>query len=132
MHPAAAVTTGDHHGSETSVCRDGEQGSAGQSEGERVETSAWPRNGESPQAFVVGQLITAGKAIRRPCESFASVYPGTWGSGWGLHAAPQHPEHSNPAAEPVCSSGTARPRPLVLMLLWMKSLLSPLSHEGDQ
>lgn len=64
------------------MCRDAlasgrHRGTTSQDEGESVETAVQPRNGKSPQAFTVSQLITPGKVISRPCKSFASVYPGT-------------------------------------------------------
>lgn len=100
--PAAMVVISSCHPcAEMSLHRVGEGGPTGQDEGERVESAIQPRNGKTPQAFAASQLITAGKAISRPCKSFGSVYPGTWvtlgRSGWG---------HRRRAAGSAHASGT--------------------------
>lgn len=102
--PAATVVASSCHPcAEMSLHRVGEGGPTGRDEGERVESAIQPRNGKTHQAFPASQLITAGKAISRPCKSFASVYPGTWvtpaRSGWG---------HRRRAAGSTHASGTGR------------------------
>lgn len=96
VSPAATVIISNcHRCAEMSLHQVGEGGTTSQGEGESVETAIQPRNGKSPRAFTVSQLITAGKVISRPCKSFASVYPGTWVtlgcSGWGHRAVLQPP-----------------------------------------